>query len=67
MNLKNQGIACILITHKMEEVFGYSDRVTVLRDGKTNSTYNREEITEELVKRYPDYRFDIVLDSDFSD
>ena len=49
LSLKNQGIACILITHKMEEVFGYSDRVTVLRDGKTISTYNREEITEDRV------------------
>ena len=49
LKLKGQGIACILITHKMEEVFGYSDRVTVLRDGKTISTYNKDEITEDRV------------------
>lgn len=49
LKLKEQGIACILITHKMEEVFGYADRVTVLRDGKTISTYNRDEITEDRV------------------
>ena len=48
-SLKAQGIACILITHKMEEVFKYSDRVTVLRDGKTISTYRREEATEERI------------------
>ena len=47
--LRDQGIACILITHKMEEVFGYADRVTVLRDGKTISTYNKDEITEDRV------------------
>ena len=49
LKLKKRGIACILITHKMEEVFGYADRITVLRDGKTISTYNREEITEDRV------------------
>lgn len=47
--LKGKGIACILITHKMEEVFGYADRVTVLRDGKTISSYKRDEITEDRV------------------
>ena len=49
LNLKAQGIACILITHKMDEVFGYSDRVTVLRDGRTISSYLREELTEDRV------------------
>ncbi len=49
IQLKQKGIACILITHKMEEVFGYSDRVTVLRDGKTISTYLKGEITEDQV------------------
>lgn len=48
-NLREQSIACILITHKMEEVFGYADRVTVLRDGKSISTYNKNEITEDRV------------------
>lgn len=49
VKLRDSGIACILITHKMEEVFGYADRITVLRDGKTISTYDRAAITEDKV------------------
>lgn len=33
-NLKNRGITVIYISHRMEEVFEISDRVTVLRDGE---------------------------------
>ena len=32
--LKEQGIAIIFITHRLEEVFRIADRVTVLRDGR---------------------------------
>lgn len=32
-NLKKQGISCIYISHKMEEVFALCDRIAVLRDG----------------------------------
>lgn len=32
--LRSEGIACIFISHKMEELFRISDRVTVLRDGE---------------------------------
>jgi ABC-type sugar transport system ATPase subunit len=38
-NLKEQGIAVILISHKMDEIFENSDRITVLRDGKAISTH----------------------------
>jgi len=33
--LKRDGIACIYISHKIDEVMTIADRVTVLRDGKT--------------------------------
>ena len=33
-NLKSRGITVIYISHRMEEVFEISDRVTVLRDGR---------------------------------
>ena len=36
--LKRQGIGIIFISHRMEEVFEQSDRVTVLRDGEIIST-----------------------------
>ena len=36
--LKKQGMGIIFISHRMEEVFQQSDRVTVLRDGRIIST-----------------------------
>ena len=36
--LKAHGVTCIYISHKLEEFFGITDRVTVLRDGKLIST-----------------------------
>lgn len=32
--LKQEGVACILITHRLPEVIEHSDRVTVMRDGQ---------------------------------
>ena len=36
--LRAHGIACIYISHKLDEVFAVADRITVLRDGATIST-----------------------------
>lgn len=47
--LKERGIACILITHKMDEVFQNADRVTVLRDGKCVASYLLEETDEKRI------------------
>ena len=49
--LKEKGIACILITHKMEEVFTHADRVTVIRDGKTISTHLLQETSSHDIIR----------------
>jgi D-xylose transport system ATP-binding protein len=49
--LKSQGVTCIYISHKLEEFFGITDRVTVLRDGKLISTMETKDAsTETLVK-----------------
>ncbi len=48
-DLKSRGIACILITHKMDEVFQNADRVTVLRDGKSVSSCRLEETSERQI------------------
>lgn len=48
-SLKKKGIACILITHKMEEVFTHSDRVTVIRDGKTISSHLLSETSPQQI------------------
>lgn len=37
-DLKNHGVTCIYISHRLEEIFEIADTVTVLRDGKTIST-----------------------------
>ena len=36
--LRNQGVTCILISHKLKEVIAVADSVTVLRDGQTICT-----------------------------
>ncbi|MGD0725040.1 MAG: ATP-binding cassette domain-containing protein [Spirochaetia bacterium] len=49
--LKAHGVTCIYISHKLEEFFGITDRVTVLRDGKLISTMETKDAsTEKLVK-----------------
>ena len=47
--LRGQGIACIYISHKLDEVFSLADRVTVLRDGRVISTCPREEVSSARV------------------
>ena len=49
--LKKLGIGVIYVTHKLEEVFEISDRVTVLRDGRLISSKDiRDTSTDEVVK-----------------
>ena len=62
---KAQGIASILITHKLNEVMKVADRITVIRDGKTIDTMdvaagdvNEDRIIKAMVgrdlsERYP--------------
>ena len=54
--LRAQGVTILYISHKMEEVFRLSDRITVLRDGRHIATLNRtetspREITQLMVGR----------------
>jgi ribose transport system ATP-binding protein len=49
--LKSLGIGILYVTHKLEEVFEISDRVTVLRDGRLIASKHIEETnTEEIVR-----------------
>jgi ABC-type sugar transport system ATPase subunit len=47
--LKARGVGMIYISHKLDEVFHMSDRITVLRDGKTVGTSNAKELTKAAV------------------
>ena len=64
--LKKKGVTIIYISHRLEEVFELSDRVTVMRDGKYITTINtgdtcRKQLISLMVGRelgndYPDYK-----------
>src|SRR6476659_9660759 len=41
--LRKRGVTILYISHKMDEVFHLSDRMTVLRDGRLVKTMKREE------------------------
>lgn len=45
--LKEKGFAVIIITHRMSEIMAITDRVTVLRDGKSVATLVTKECTAE--------------------
>lgn len=65
LQLKGQGISSILISHKLNEVSKVADAITVIRDGNSIETLDKEEdeVTEdriikgmvgrELVDRFP--------------
>ncbi|WP_017582202.1 sugar ABC transporter ATP-binding protein [Nocardiopsis valliformis] len=38
LELRGQGVACVLISHKLGEIMRVSDEVTILRDGRTVET-----------------------------
>ncbi|MGG0824533.1 multiple monosaccharide ABC transporter ATP-binding protein [Paenibacillus turicensis] len=51
LEFKKQGIACILISHKLNEVSKVADSVTILRDGKTIETLDmqKDNVTEDVI------------------
>lgn len=49
--LREQGVAIIYISHKMDEIFRIADRITVLRDGNYIGTYPRTEVDHEQLIR----------------
>lgn len=49
--LKQKGMSIIYISHRMEEIFELSNRITVLRDGKKIETLNTKDTNlDDLVK-----------------
>jgi D-xylose transport system ATP-binding protein len=60
--LKEHGVTCIYITHRLEEFFQITDSITVLRDGKVITTQatkdlNREKLVSYMVGREMKERF----------
>ncbi|WP_127904055.1 multiple monosaccharide ABC transporter ATP-binding protein [Solirhodobacter olei] len=65
LELKAQGVTCILISHKLNEVRYVADTVTVIRDGRTVSSRParsglsendivRDMVGRDMSQRYPD-------------
>ncbi len=53
LGLKAQGISCILISHKLNEISKVADSITVLRDGGTVQTLDcrAQAVSEDLIIR----------------
>lgn len=47
--LRDKGISCIYISHKMEEIYRICDRVLVLRDGQTIGCHEIDQVEEETL------------------
>ena len=55
-DLQSQGVGIIYISHRMEEIFKITDRISVLRDGSYRGTLetrntNEEEVTQLMIGR----------------
>ena len=48
-DLKSRGVGIVYISHRMEEIFQISDRISVLRDGNYRGTLNTAETDEDEV------------------
>lgn len=51
-HLKEQGMTCVFISHRLGEVMEIADTITVMRDGKTIVTRSVEEMSEEQMIAY---------------
>jgi D-xylose transport system ATP-binding protein len=50
--LRDRGVACVFISHKLDEVFALADRITVLRDGTAQGTLEAGDTTpDEVIRR----------------
>lgn len=64
--LQKQGIACLYISHKLDEVFELCDRMVILRDGCYISEYKKENgydstvIIEDMIGRHLDVMYPVL-------
>lgn len=49
--MRDQGVAILFISHRLEEVFRIADRITILRDGQLISSASRSDVTPERAIR----------------
>ena len=53
LDFKKQGITCVMISHKLNELLKVADTVTILRDGKSIASYDvkNDNLTEAIIIR----------------
>ncbi len=59
-NLKNNGYTIIFISHKLKEIKELTDRLTIMRNGKSMGVYNTADTSEQEISRLMVGR-DVVL------
>ncbi len=50
-SLRERGVSFVLVTHRLNEVFAVSDRITILRDGANSGNFVTAEATPEALIR----------------
>lgn len=50
--LRDRGVSILFISHRIEELFGFADRITILRDGAHVVTTEMSEVTQEQIVQY---------------
>ena len=60
INLKKQGYTIIFISHKLNEIMQITDRMTILRGGKSMGVHNTADVNPETISRLMVGR-DVVL------
>ena len=59
-NLKTQGYTIVFISHKLNEIMEITDRLTIMRGGRSMGVYNTKDVTKEEISRLMVGR-DVVL------
>ena len=70
--LRDNGVTCIYISHRLEEIFEICDTITVLRDGHTIDTMatcdtNMEQVIAKMVGREMNQRYPGKIDCERGD
>ncbi|MBQ9008325.1 MAG: ABC transporter ATP-binding protein [Clostridia bacterium] len=59
-HLKDQGYTIVFISHKLNEIMEITDRLTIMRNGRSMGVYNTKDVTKEDISRLMVGR-DVVL------
>ena len=52
LKLRDMGITIIVITHKIKEMMSITNRIAIMKNGRLNYIYNRDEVNENILKHF---------------